>query len=93
VTGLERIRRRVPLVVFVLLLVMVVLMIGFACACFSDHPLKAAEKTLGGGLAGPALVEMWAVLAIVLLAPFRLVSRRVAPMGRASPAVLQCFLR
>ena len=91
-TGLERIRRRVPLVVFVLLLVLILLAVGFACACFSDQPLKAVERTLGG-FSTPALIEMWAALVIVVMAAPVLVGRRVAPMGRASPAVLQCFLR
>lgn len=91
-TGLERIRRRVPLVVFVLLLVMVVLMVGFACACFSEQPVKAVERALGG-LAGPALVEMWAALVVVVLFWSGLIRGTVAPTGRASPAVLQCFLR
>lgn len=92
-TGLERIRRRMPLVVFVLLFVLVVLIVGFACACFSDQPLQNVERALGAAAAGPALVEMWAaLLAIALLwsAPY---ARAVAPMGRASPARLQCFLR
>lgn len=93
VTGLERIRRRVPLVVFLLLLVMVLLMVGFACACFSDQPLKAAERTLGTGLATPALVEMWAAMVVLLTALPLFTVRRTAPNGRASPALLQTFLR
>ena len=91
VTGLERIRRRAPVIVFVLLLVLVLLMVGFACACFSDQPLKAVERTLGD-LSTPALIEMWAALVIVLMTAPVLVVRQVAPMGRASPAELQCFL-
>ena len=92
-TGLERIRRRVPLVVFVLILVLVVLMVGFACACFSDQPLKAVERALGAAAAGPALVEMWAALVAIVLVGSAPYARAVAPMGRASPALLQCFLR
>ena len=92
-TGLERFRRRVPLIVFVLLLVMIVLVVGFACACFGDPPLKAAERTLSGSPAMPALVEMWAALVVILLAAPIAFSRRVAAIGRASPEVLKCFLR
>jgi len=92
-TGLERFRRRMPLIVFVLLLVMVVLVVGFACACIGDQPLKAAERTLGAGVSTPALVEMWAALVIVLMATPIAVGRRIDATGRASPAVLQCFLR
>ena len=91
VTGLERIRRRGPVIVFLLLLVLVLLMVGFACACFSDQPLKAVERTLGG-LSTPALIEMWTALVLVLVTAPVLVVRRVAPIGRASPAELQCFL-
>ena len=90
-TGLERIRRRVPLV-FVLLVVIVLLMVGFACACFSDRPL-AAEGTLGAGVSTPALIEMWAMMVVVLIAAPAALSRQINATGRASPAVVQCFLR
>ena len=92
VTDLERIRRRVPLVVFVLLLVMVVLAIGFACACFGD-PLKASDRTSGAPFSMPALVEMWAAIVLALVVIPLLLARRISPASRASPAVLQCFLR
>lgn len=81
-----------PLVVFVLLVVIVLLMVGFACACLSEQPLKAAERMVGGGLSGPALVEVWALLAVILVAAPIVVGRRVDATDRASPAVLQCFL-
>lgn len=93
VTGLERIRRRVPLVVLVLLLVLVVLTVGFACACFSDEPLMTVERTLGAASAGPALVEMWAALVAILVVWSAPHARLLMATGRASPAVLQCFLR
>lgn len=92
-TGLERVRRRVPFVVFVLLVVLVVLMVGFACACFSDKPSKAGERILGAAAAGPALVEMWAALVAILLARSCPYGRSLMATGRASPALLQCFLR
>lgn len=92
-TGLERIRRRLPLVVFVLLLVLVVLMVGFACACFGDRSLNVVERTLGAAAAGPALVEMWAALVAIVLIWSAPCARAVAPTGRGSPALLQCFLR
>lgn len=92
-TGLEPIRRRLPLVCFLLLLVLVVLMVGFACACFNGQPLSTVERTLGAAVAGAALVEMWAALVAILAAWSALHVRRPAARGRASPAVLQCFLR
>lgn len=82
-----------PLVVFVLLLVLVLLVVGFACACFSDQPLKSVERTLGNVVTGPALVEMWAALVVIAFfwsGPLRAPS---VARGRASPTVLQCFLR
>lgn len=81
-----------PLVVFVMLVVIVLLMVGFACACFGEQPLKAAERTLGAGLSTPALIEMWALLVVILIAAPIVVGRRVEATGRASPALLQCFL-
>lgn len=77
----------------VLLLVVVFLMIGFACACFGDQPLKTVERSLGAVGAGPALVEMWAALVAVLFVWMAPRGRLLAPTGRASPALLQCFLR
>jgi hypothetical protein len=93
ISGLESIRRHVPLVVFLLILVLVVLMIGFACACFGDGPLTTTDRAAGASIAMPALIEMWAALAIVFFAPLLLLARKIAATGRGSPAVLQCFLR
>lgn len=90
-TSLEPLRRRLPLVVFLLLVLLLVMLVGLACACVSDHPLQALERALAGIAAQPALLFVWALLAVsailVVQSP-----RRHAAVGRASPALLQRFL-
>jgi hypothetical protein len=81
-----------PLVVFLLLVVFLVMLIGVACACLTDHPMNAAERSLAGPAAMPALVEVWALIVLVLLSTPLLLDRRILATGRASPAVLQRFL-
>jgi hypothetical protein len=91
-TVLERTRGRTPLVVFILLAVLVIAMVGFACACLGGTPFQPADRASAGGAALPALIEMWALLAIVLAPVVAWVARRDLPRGRASPAQLQRFL-
>jgi hypothetical protein len=91
-TVLERTRRRTPLVVFILLAVLVIAMVGFACACIGGTPFQSADGPASPGVAMPPLIELWALLTI-LLAPVAVwVTRRNLPRGRASPALLQRFL-
>jgi hypothetical protein len=81
-----------PLFVFVLLLVFGLLLLGFACACITDHPVQAIERALAAIPALPPLVEVWSVNAIALMALSLLVGRRARPVARPSPAGLQRFL-
>jgi hypothetical protein len=84
-------RRRMPLLAFILLLVFVLLMLGVACACISDHPAQIIDRALGPGPAAPAVIEMWSFAITLMLVTFVLVRpRRVA--ARSSPAALQRFL-
>ena len=85
-------RKRLPLVVFILLAVMLVMLLGIACACLSNHPMQAADRVAGPLVALPPLTAMWALLVLVLAAAPLLLDRRVPPTGRASPALLQRFL-
>ena len=90
--SIQRLRKRLPFAVFILLLILLVVMLGFVCLCMSDHPTQAADRALGVIAHSPALIEMWA-LVLVLSAP--LVTRAieaVSARGRASPAHLQRFL-
>lgn len=80
-----------PLIAFVLLLLICLLMLGFACACLGDQPAIALERALQSP-ALPAVLMVWAVL---LLAAFSRVLPRLAVAahpGRGSPELLQRFL-
>jgi hypothetical protein len=81
-----------PLVVYLLLFVLLVMLIGFACACFTDQPMQAVERALTA-LSNPApLVEAWSPLIALLLALPLVSLVHARAIGRASPAVLQRFL-
>lgn len=86
-------RKRLPLVVFLLLFVLILMMIGVACACLAGQPMQALERGLGGSPAiGPPLIELWALLTVLLFPALLVVAQRPAATGRASPAALQRFL-
>lgn len=81
-----------PLIAFILLAVICLALLGFACACLTDQPAQAVERAVASGAALPPLTEVWSLLIMVLgSAAFVLVSARRAP-SRASPALLQRFL-
>jgi hypothetical protein len=81
-----------PLVVFILLALVCLGMLGFACACLSDQPAAALERAVQAPALLPALVELWPALLFGAFAAGLLVFTPVAARGRASPAVLQRFL-
>ncbi|MGH3112274.1 MAG: hypothetical protein ACRDOP_02270 [Gaiellaceae bacterium] len=90
--SLRALRGRLPLVAIILLAIVCLALLGFACACLSDYPLQALERALGAIPALPALVEVWSLLALLALGS-ALLAR--APRARArapSPALLQRFL-
>jgi len=80
-----------PLIAFMLLALICLALIGFACACLTDHPAQAVDRATSLGSALSPLVEVWMVL-IALALPSLLVVRVVTPFGRASPALTQRFL-
>jgi hypothetical protein len=80
-----------PLVVFLLLALVCLMLLGFACACLSDQPALALERALQAP-ALPGLVEVWALLALVAFIPNLFVGRVVSGRSRASPVLLQRFL-
>ena len=89
---LTPLRQRLPLPVFVLLVVIALLVLGFACACITDHPAVAIERALTAAATLPPLVETWS-LVVLALAPATLVLVRArAAVVRGSPAELQRFL-
>lgn len=75
-----------------LLAVLCLLLVGFACACFSDHPAQAIARAVSAPAATPAVIEVWSLVVLSLLVAPLLVARRVGGFGRASPAQLQRFL-
>lgn len=81
-----------PLVVYLLLFVLLLMLVGFACACLSDHPMQAVERALTVFSDPAALVEVWSPLIALLLAMPLVSLAHSRAVGRASPAVLQRFL-
>jgi len=92
VLRLIEMRRRLPLLVFIVLLILFVLMLGFVCLCISDHPSQAAERAIGAIAHAPALIEVWTLFALSMLLFVSVAAAPVAARGRASPAELQRFL-
>jgi hypothetical protein len=92
VPSIVRLRRGLPLVAFVFLFILVVMLVGFACACFGDTPMQAAERAANSGVAIPAVIEVWAMLAAVLFPITAILTHRFSVRGRASPPLTQRFL-
>lgn len=88
---LERLRARMPLVVFLLLALVCLALVGFACACLTDQPALAIERALQGPALAPGVIAIWSVMLVVLLASSA-TGAALLPRGRASPALLQRFL-
>lgn len=91
VANLERLRRRLPLIVFVLLAIVALMLLGFACACLTDDPMQAVERALSFAPALPEAVDAWAILFAALATSLLIVRTTAAATGRASPALLQRF--
>jgi hypothetical protein len=100
VPTLQRIRRRLPWIVALLMLLIAFTAAGLACACMSDHPLQAIERTVAASVAAAAgavtatpaaTSELWGVIAIVVMASTAFGASDRNGFGRASPEVLQRF--
>jgi len=87
-------RRRLPLVVSLLLVLACLMAAGVVCACSSDHSLQAIERVVQSAAAAlPAVVVVWTVVAaLVAWVSAALVVPEREGRGRASPQVLQRFL-
>lgn len=80
-----------PLIVFLFLVFLILMLVGFACACLGDSPMQAIERVLAAFAQLPTVLVAWALMfATLLLAMPRLQPQR-AGRGRASPASLQRF--
>ena len=89
---LARLRGRMPLVVFILLAVVCLALLGFACACLTDQPTQAIDRASSLGSALPPLIEVWSFVFVTLMGASFLVAVRERASSRASPALLQRFL-
>ena len=88
--ALERLRGRMPLLVFILLAVLCLALIGFGCACVDDQLAQALDRVAQSVPA--AVIELWPAFALGMLASVPLIVFSVPASGRASPALLQRFL-
>jgi len=79
-----------PLLAFVLLAVICLALIGFACACLDDQFAQAFDRIVQSAPA--AVVELWPAFAVATLASLSVIIFSVPASGRASPALLQRFL-
>lgn len=80
-----------PLVGLVLLAVLCIALLGFACACLSDHPMQALERALAAIPAAPAVIEVWS-LALALLAGAGALATRNARATLKPPALHRLLL-
>jgi hypothetical protein len=85
-------RERLPVALFVILLILCLLLLGVACLCASDHHAQAIERAVTALAGLPALIEVWSLLAVALVGLGLVRSAKRPAFGRASPAELQRFL-
>jgi hypothetical protein len=81
-----------PLLAFILLAVVCLALLGFACACLGDQPIQAVERALAAIPALPALVAVWAWIAVLTGMAALVFARSLAVASRSSPPLLQRFL-
>ena len=79
-----------PLLAFVLLAVLCLALIGFACACLDDQFAQTLDRFVQSAPA--AVIELWPAFAMGKFASLSLIVFSVAASDRASPALLQRFL-
>jgi len=88
--ALERMRGRMPLLAFIVLALLCLALIGFACACLDDQFAQAFDRIVQS--APVAVIELWPAFAMALLGSLPLIFFLVPASGRASPVLLQRFL-
>jgi hypothetical protein len=92
VASIQALRARLPFLVFILVLVLAVVMIGFACACIADHPGKALDRAVAAIPAGTTVIEMWPLIVLLLAPALMFIAAPRRAQARASPPLLQRFL-
>jgi hypothetical protein len=90
--SLQGMRKRMPLLVFIVLAIFCLVALGIACACASDHSMQNVDRALSAIPAATPLVEVWtfSFATLVIFASLGFRKRRLD--NQMSPAVLQCFL-
>ena len=90
--SIQGLRERLPLIVFILLPILLVMVVGIACACATDHPMQTVERALSAIPAAPAVLIVWTYTFVAMLVVAFVVPQRRRALGRASPQELQRFL-
>ncbi|HEU0305214.1 MAG TPA: hypothetical protein VFR32_11605 [Gaiellaceae bacterium] len=92
--AIQRLRERMPLGVFVLVALVCLVLIGFACACLTDSPAQALERAVSALAHLPALTagsgHALLALGLALIGAWAVSSSRYP--ARGSPELLQRFL-
>lgn len=67
-------RKRLPFPLFIVVLVIVVMLAGFACACLNDHPGQALDRGFIAVAEAPLplLQAAFAMIAVLLARPVQL---------------------
>lgn len=79
-----------PKIAFLLLALICLLMLGFACACLGDDAVLALERAQAPAL--PAVIILWAAIVLGWFARKLPRISVVGHPGRGSPEQLQRFL-
>ena len=89
--ALATFRGRLPTLVVVLLVLVCLALLAFACVCFGDQPMEALAAAVAWITLLPGLAQVWPLLLACLGAALLVVA--CGPRARArSPAALQRFL-
>jgi hypothetical protein len=90
--GILALRKRMPLIVFLFLALVLLMLVGLACSCLTDNPMQAIERVLTALAQLPTVAVAWSVMFATLLLAMPRLQPQAAVRGRASPAALQRFL-
>ena len=90
---LMALRRRVPLLASLLLVLTCLMAVGVVCTCSSDHSLQAIERTIHSVASTlPTVSVVWCEVAMLIALTSIAFTPEPDRRGRASPRVLQRFL-
>jgi hypothetical protein len=90
--SIQRLRGRLPLVVFILLFLVCLVLIGLACACLSDQASHAVDRAVSLIEHSPAVLELWSVALAGLFFGLTYGGTRRRFANARAPAVLEPLL-